>query len=165
MREALEHGDWRIPAGARLMVDGLPGDDIHRLGELAAPTTLTFFDSLGNHGLTFVTPLFDIVGFSIECICLDVMHVLDLGVSQYLVGSVFRRLIEGNVAGCAHPHTEYRRLQNLKWLRRRLVAFYGGRERARGRGPIFGTVTAHHNPPHPNHLPPALTHLYTLADH
>ena len=33
-----------------------------------------------------ITPLFDIVGFSIEALHLDVMHVMDLGMSQFLLG-------------------------------------------------------------------------------
>jgi len=56
MRRQLRHGALHIPEGAKLLVDGLPGDDIHRLGELVAPVTLTFSDALGNHDLTFVTP-------------------------------------------------------------------------------------------------------------
>ena len=54
MKESFADAD--LPEGARLMVDDLPGEDIHRLAELVAPVTLTFFNPHGNHGLTFVTP-------------------------------------------------------------------------------------------------------------
>ena len=139
MKESFVEAD--LPEGARLMVDDLPGEDIHRLAELVAPVTLTFFNPHGDHGLTFVTPLFSIVGFSIECIHLDVMHVLDLGVSQYLVGMVLRRLVEGNVAGCpAGMQVGLKRFKNILYMRRRLAKYYGSLDRSRGTMSAIGRL-------------------------
>ena len=69
------------------------------------------------------------------------MHVMDLGVSQYLVGMVFRRLIENNVAGSTHEHIEVRRFHNIKYLRRRLTKFYGAGVKARGTMSAIGRLT------------------------
>ena len=57
--------------------------DIHEVADVPLPAVLTFFDTQGNHGLNFVCPMFTVPGFSINALTLDVMHVLDLGVSQY----------------------------------------------------------------------------------
>ena len=129
-----------LPAGARLM-ESDEVRDIHQLKSLTTPITLRFFDSQGDHGLTFISPLFDIVGFNIESIALDVMHVMDLGVSQYLVGSVFRQLIESNFCNSTHRHVDARRFENLKALRRRLQTYYGTLDRARGTMSAIGRLT------------------------
>ena len=60
------------------------------------PVTLTFFNSNGDHGLNFITPLFCIIGFTIDCLCLDVMHIMDLGITQWIEGAVFMRLLLNN---------------------------------------------------------------------
>ena len=70
-----------------------PVFDLHRLEEVPTPCTLTFFDTKGDHGLNFVCPLFSIEGFNIQSLALDVMHVLDLGVTQHMVGRIFRLFI------------------------------------------------------------------------
>lgn len=88
------------------------------------PITLSFFDVVGDHGLTFASPLFDITGFSIELIHLDVMHVLDLGVSQYLAGAVLRELVENNFCRSTAAYAEMRRFDCIKALRKHLASFY-----------------------------------------
>ena len=86
LRESLPELD--LPQGARLVDDGALVD-IHALADVALPADLTFFHTAGNHGLNFVCPLFKVPGFNISCLMLDVMHVMDLGVSQYLAGALF----------------------------------------------------------------------------
>ena len=120
-----------LPKFTRLMSDDGQLQDIGKYKELRAPCTLSFFDVRGSHGLTFVSPLFDIIGFNIEAIHLDVMHVMDLGVTQYLVGAVLQELIENNFVESAARHVDMRRWMNLKAIRRRLSKYYrkhpGGR--------------------------------------
>ena len=135
-----DYPELNLPAGARIMEsDDL--SDIHHLSKLRAPVTLKFFDSQGDHGLTFISPLFDIIGFSIECIALDVMHVMDLGVSQYLVGSVLRELMESNFCGSTQMNVAARRFDNLKAIRRRLTLYYQDHERSRGTMSAIGRLT------------------------
>lgn len=64
----------------RLVADGETVTDIHNLRHLQAPCELLFFNAKGDLCLNFVPLLFEIVGFHMGTITLDVMHVLDLGV-------------------------------------------------------------------------------------
>lgn len=119
-----------LPVGARLLQDG-PVIDVHRLEHLAAPCSLSFFDSKGDHGLNLIFPLFQIVGFGIDSLALDVMHVLDLGVTQYFVALVFARLIVNDFAGSGKPIVFINRAENLRHLRRRMWAYYKTQKRNR----------------------------------
>eukprot|EP00969_Alexandrium_andersonii_P119231 5271084-Alexandrium_andersonii.AAC.1 len=62
-----------IPPGYRVVEEG-PVTDIHKLADLELPAEITFFNAAVNHGLNFVCPLFGVVGFTVECLALDVMH-------------------------------------------------------------------------------------------
>lgn len=91
--------------------------DTHALATVHAPATLRFFDTVGQEALQFVYAMFDVVGFNITMMCLDVMHVLDLGVTQWLVASVFWALIQANFSGSTSADVGIRRLHNLYRLR------------------------------------------------
>ncbi len=101
-----------------LMEDG-PVVDLHDFSNIRFPATLTFFDS-GNHmGLNFVSPILNgVVGFNISHLCLDLMHVVDLSISQHLVGTILRTLVVRNSCGSALTRASARRLANLMALRR-----------------------------------------------
>jgi hypothetical protein len=58
------------------------------------------------------------VGFSIESLSLDMMHVMDLGVSQDLVGANFAKSKASRAARRKHD--------NVMHLRRRMKAYYKG---------------------------------------
>ena len=146
-----KHGGLAVPNGTRFPTLGLePGDrlvqegqvgDLYNLSSVSAPADLVFFQTKGFHGLNFIFPLFAVVGFTIECLALDVMHVLDLGVTQYLVGSVLWALIAGNFAKSEMATAELRRLENIKHLRRRMWAFYNANVRTRGEQSAIGRLT------------------------
>ena len=112
-----------LPKGARLMEAG-PVIDLHAVQDIPTPCTLTFFDTKGDHGMNFVYPLFAIEGFTIDSLTLDVMHVLDLGCTQWMVGRVFRLFIQKNFAFSTAEHAYSRDVDNLKHLRRRMWAYY-----------------------------------------
>jgi hypothetical protein len=129
-----------LPIGARLLENhSVP--DLHDLDSVQFPATLLFFDSDGNHGLNFVCPMFAVAGFSIEYLHLDVMHVLDLGVSQYVAGLVFRRLIENNFARSTQRTADLKRFDNLHHLRRRMRSYYKTLKRPRGTMSAIGRLT------------------------
>ena len=132
--------ELRLTKGMRLLEDG-PVVDLHQVADIRTPCTLSFFDCCGNHGLNFLCPLFSIPGFTIEALCLDVMHVLDLGVTQYLIGAVFRELIENNFCGSDFIYVDMRRTANLKALRVRLRTYYRGVRRERGRMTCIGRLS------------------------
>ena len=138
LRQALPELD--LPYGARLVEDGALVD-IHAVADVTLPAVLTFFHTQGNHGLNFVCPMFSVPGFSISALTLDVMHVLDLGVSQYLAGAVFATLIQNNFAKSDHVYVDMMRRQNLFHLRRRLSAYYRSLVRPRGTMSQIGKLT------------------------
>eukprot|EP00969_Alexandrium_andersonii_P034139 1492994-Alexandrium_andersonii.AAC.1 len=110
--------------GLRLMEAG-PVVDLHRLQDIQAPATLHFFDCQAEKMLNFVSPLFNITGFSVACLRLDVMHIIDLGLLQWLIGTVFWRLLLNNSFGDAGAiHAEGRLLHNLFMLRRAMRVYY-----------------------------------------
>lgn len=76
--------EYGLFVGARLMADG-GVNDVHEFENVPPGTEVVFFNRIAETGLTLITPLFEIKGFSMNCVCLDVMHVLDLGVLQWLV--------------------------------------------------------------------------------
>jgi hypothetical protein len=115
--------ELQLPAGVRLLEAG-PVTDIHRLDMIEVPAQLSFFDAKGDHGLNFICPLFSIPGFSIESLSLDMMHIMDLGVTQYVVGAVFRKLVDNNFARSTALRATRRRHDNMLHLRRRIKAFY-----------------------------------------
>ena len=115
--------------------------DIHALAELQLPAELKFFDCLGTNGLNFACALFDVKGFTIDLLHLDVMHIVDLGVAQYLVAAVFRRLIENNVGGSERGNVGLIRAEGVKWLRRRMLAYYKTRPKTRGKQSAIGKLT------------------------
>ena len=129
--------DRRYPAlglkkGHRLLAHG-PVLDIHDLDHLIFPCTLSFFDSKGQATLNHICPLLlSVPGFSIDCIHLDVMHVMDLGITQYLVAGVFARLIHANFADSQAVTVDRRRTDNLIQLRRIMKQFYKNKKFLRG---------------------------------
>ena len=112
-----------VPKGARLMEYG-PVIDLHQLDNIPTPCTLSFFDTRGNSAINYVCPLFTIEGFGVESLTLDVMHVLDLGVCQWMIGRIFRLFMSKNFAMCDATHAYVQDNENLKHLRRRMWAFY-----------------------------------------
>ena len=84
-----DYPDLGLSKGHRLLEHG-PVTDICDLSQLTFPCTLHFFDSRNQATLNHICPLLlSVPGFSIDCIHLDAMHILDLGVTQYLVGGGF----------------------------------------------------------------------------
>ena len=69
------------------------------------------------------------------------MHVMDLGVSQYLVGEVFMQMVESDFCGSTRKHVDGRRADNIKALRRVLAKYYKDHERARGTMSAIGRLT------------------------
>ena len=145
-----------LAVGYRLMsVDG-PTVDLHDVlhGKLEIPTAglkMKFFDSKEDFGLNFVCPLFSVIGFSVELLSLDVMHIMDLGVLQYLVGAVFWTLVSNNFARSNSDQAEARRASNMLHLRRRLWAFYKSEDRAsheQGKRTKIGKLTLKQLGPH-----------------
>ena len=86
-----------LPRGMRLLEEG-PVIDLRRVDEIRPPYTLTFFDSRGGHVLNFMCPLFNIPGFAVVALHLDVMHVLVLGVAvsdrSSLYGTLRRQFLQ-----------------------------------------------------------------------
>eukprot|EP00959_Pyramimonas_sp_CCMP1952_P472787 9500626-Pyramimonas_sp.AAC.1 len=82
--------------------------DVHDLMSIELPAVFTFFDTNINMGLNVVCPLFIIKGFTVQRVHLDSMHTLDLGVSQFVIGHVFRTMVRKNFA------RSRRRLANLR---------------------------------------------------
>lgn len=80
--------------------------------------TLTFFDTVGQFNLNFVCPFFAVTGFSIAGIALDVMHVMDLGVTQWLVAAAIWAFLDNNYCGSDHKQAEGRQQDNLVYVRR-----------------------------------------------
>ena len=105
----------------------VPSDDLPDVFDLAAlepPFTLSFFRGKGNEYLNFVCVLFSIIGFSLDLLHLDVMHVLDLGVLQHLFAHVMWKLIVCNFCKSTKLLISSRHMQNLHYLNARLKEFY-----------------------------------------
>ena len=94
-----------LAAGHRLLPEG-EVVDVWQLQHLETPVELVFFNARGDQGLNAICPLFSVVGFSVEAVQLDAMHVLDLGVAQYLCGAVIRTLLAENYTNCTHPQVD-----------------------------------------------------------
>ena len=116
-----------LEAGARVLVGG-DVVDLKALHELVPPVSITFLKPGGMLFLNFISELFSIVGFTIASLALDVMHVVDLGVLQWLVAAVFWALINGNFCGSAKIHLPQRHLDNILALNARMRAYYSVRK-------------------------------------
>ena len=112
-----------MKAGHRLVEEG-PVFDLHEFESLVAPVLLAFFDCQGEHGLNFVCQLFGIRGFSMDILALDVMHVLDLGVLQWLLGMIFYELITRNFAVSTQETSAGRQHDNVVRLRKDIDEYY-----------------------------------------
>ncbi|CAK0831430.1 unnamed protein product [Prorocentrum cordatum] len=112
-----------LEKGYRLIEDG-DLHDIHALRDAEVPIELTFFNALLNLGLNMICPLFRIHGFTYSMIHLDSMHVLDLGVTQFVVGAIFLLMLKRNFAKSRHFKADGRRAANIDHLRRRLKVHY-----------------------------------------
>ena len=88
------------------------------------PLELTWFNTNNDVGLTFVAPVFGVIGFTVCMLALDLMHICDLGTSQHLIGTVFWQLIIGNFAKSDARTVLVRNHENLLHLRRMMKAFY-----------------------------------------
>eukprot|EP00959_Pyramimonas_sp_CCMP1952_P324436 6790741-Pyramimonas_sp.AAC.1 len=86
-----------LRSGHRLLVNDAVRD-IHDVENIELPAFIDFFDTNASSQLNVLTPLFHIPGFDTSCVHLDAMHVLDLGVSQYVAGAVMHSLCERNFA-------------------------------------------------------------------
>ena len=76
---------FNLRRGFRLLEKGQVRDT-HDLESLSYPLDLYFFDAMNHMGLNLLCPLMDIVGFDVGSVHLGSMHILDLGVCQYLAG-------------------------------------------------------------------------------
>ena len=116
-----------LTSGWRLVQTG-PVVDTYKVMDIecsaAEPAELTFFDSANQIGLNFIAPIFSVFGFTIDMLALDIMHVVDLGISQYLCGAILSILVEGNFAGSNARTILIRRHDNMKFLRRRMKSYY-----------------------------------------
>eukprot|EP00969_Alexandrium_andersonii_P008896 389276-Alexandrium_andersonii.AAC.1 len=74
-------------------------------------------------------------------LALDVMHILDLGVTQFLVGSVFRRLLDNNFCKSKQAFAKLKFRDNLRHLRRRMRAYYASQSIPRGHMSAIGKLT------------------------
>ena len=92
--------------------------DIHDLENLTFPAHVSFFDTRNTVGLNFVSHLFTITGFTLQCLALDVMHIFDLGISQRLIGTILRTLISKNFTRSNLRRAKPREIANLVALRR-----------------------------------------------
>eukprot|EP00959_Pyramimonas_sp_CCMP1952_P182088 3807171-Pyramimonas_sp.AAC.1 len=84
-----------LTQGLRLIEDGTI-QYVHLLKDVRLQVELTSFDANVNFGLNLACPLFNIRGLRLESVHLDCMHIFSLGVSQWLVGSVFKLLVSKN---------------------------------------------------------------------
>ena len=109
--------------GHRLIEDAVVRD-VERILELDTPVMLSLFDSKSDVGLNLLCPLFLTLGFGVDCIHLDGMHIADLGVAQYLIGMVFYLLVKNNHAQSTGSRDERRLADNMRHLRRRLKVYY-----------------------------------------
>ena len=129
-----------LPRGSRLLETG-PVRDLHNLANLTVPLVLSFFNAAGNHGLHFIRPLYSVIGFSIDMLCLDAMHICDLGITQLLEAAVFMRLLLNNFAQSSSHFADMRLRDNLLRLRRRIRAYYNSMPRARGTMSAIGKLS------------------------
>lgn len=129
-----------LSAGNRLLPEGQVRD-VWELEHIDVPVHLTFFNAAGDQGLNSICPLFGVVGFSIESVQLDVMHILDLGVSQLLAAALFRTLLVENFTGCDFTHVELRNVYGLRQLNKRMWAYYKAHPRPRGEMSAIGKLT------------------------
>ncbi|MCH9637852.1 MAG: hypothetical protein K0U16_07915 [Gammaproteobacteria bacterium] len=106
-----------LSKGWRLMEDDVV-TDLHDLSALTFLCMLSFFDANNTMGLNSVSPLFAVPGFTIEALCLDLMHVYDLGITQHLIGTILRTLVVRNFADSKLKRAAGRRLENMVALRR-----------------------------------------------
>ena len=131
-----------LQRGSVLVVDGSLAD-LRDIWALEAPADLLFFRNHDNHSLNFLCVLFDIVGFTPQCLALDVMHVFDLGVVQWLVATVFHVLIEGDAFESGRMYAVGKRLQGMIGLNKRIQAYYRSMgPRQRGRASRIGRLTS-----------------------
>ena len=75
-----------------------------------------FFDELREKGLS-PSPLFSAPGFELRMLVLDWLHIVDLGIAQDLIGSLFAELIRGGLDGA-------NKAERLKVLWVKLLEFY-----------------------------------------
>eukprot|EP00969_Alexandrium_andersonii_P208772 9220568-Alexandrium_andersonii.AAC.1 len=118
-----------LEVGDRVMEEG-PVVDIHKFDDVRPPADLTFFRTHGSDGhFNFLSQLFSVIGFSVSTLRLDVTHVLDLGILQWLIGSVFLALLVNNFLDSNMEHADARILVNLIGLRKRMKAYYKQKRR------------------------------------
>ena len=109
-----------LDRGWRLLPEGNLYD-VHKVSELVPPCDLHFFDKRNAVGLNHICALYQVRGFSCDMLALDVMHICDLGVVQFIIGEVFMRLILKNFSGSAKTRAAARHVDNLLELRRSAV--------------------------------------------
>ena len=126
--------------GHRLMERG-PVKELTDVTSLELPARLSFIVPNAQASPKFVCPMFDVIGFDIEHLALDVMHVLDLGVTQFVIGAVFLQLCMNNFARSPAIHAETRRAHNIMHLRRRMWAFYKSQGKSRSAQSAIGKLT------------------------
>jgi len=109
-------------SGYRLIETG-PVTDIHTLSSLVVPAAgleLTFFDNSNGVGMTLLCPLFQVKGFNVNALHLDIMHIVDLGVSQFVLGMIFWLLCKNNFCKSTKATAPMRAHDNLMHLRRQM---------------------------------------------
>ncbi len=107
-----------LKKGQRLLAAGAV-HDIHLLSQVDLPCDPTFFDTNSGMGVHSISPLLtDVRGFHIGHVALDVMHILDLGVSQHLCGLIMRTLVAKNFCKSSKRLAKTRQVDNMIHLRR-----------------------------------------------
>ena len=115
--------DLGLRTGHRLIESGQV-KDLHAMNDIQLPVRLQFFDSANCFGLNLVCPLFQVPGVTVECIHLVAMHILDLGVCQYLIGTILYQLLTNNFSMSKKRTLPLRLHDSLLHLRRRIRAYY-----------------------------------------
>ena len=100
--------------------------DIHTdLSTIVCPIRLVFFRGLPVRRANHSTTWFDL--FTIEMICLDILHILDLGVCQYAVGLAFVLLLLGDVYDLHENTQDVLLRRGAQAMTARLMQWYSDR--------------------------------------
>ncbi|CAK0805581.1 unnamed protein product, partial [Prorocentrum cordatum] len=126
-----------------LLIENEDVPDIYSLSEVVVPAQILFFNTSNNQGLDRVCALFQIRGVSIETLCVDGMHVMDLGIVQFVLGYMFWVLVKNNFARSTKGRAAQRHRECLIHLRRRIRSFYlqTGANQKRGSKSMVGRLT------------------------
>ncbi len=52
---------------------------------------------------SIVSPLFTCLGFALDMVCIGIMHCMDLGVTQEVLGTIFSEYVDKGGLAKSHP--------------------------------------------------------------